>query len=266
VGTDPRDASDLYDQARKFVRKNLEGLEHVIFNGLGYEASFSRTPYRVAILRGDHGCKIYGNSHTHTILFELSGTGCDAIRDEDVARSLCALVVDRVTRIDIACDVRTVTRPSEFSNKRSHQAFRTIGYQKSDTGETCYIGSTKSDRFCRVYRYDAPHPRSETLRIEYVFRRGLAEVTTRALCDFPNFKQLAAQLGNTFGFAHRDWQPGVKTDERLRVPIVTREDENTVRWLYAQVAPALARTLASGAVELDEFIGHVYSLVEVEEV
>jgi len=111
---------------------------------------------------------------------------------------------------------------------------------------------------CRIYRYNPPHPRSELLRVEFVFRRGLAKDTCRAIVETGDFGDVVARLGNTYGFTHPDWQPPMKTDEKMRVPIVKRETEGTIRWLYSQVAPAIRRCLQDGSLDMQHYIDWVY--------
>ncbi|HSJ39399.1 MAG TPA: replication initiation factor domain-containing protein, partial [Planococcus sp. (in: firmicutes)] len=169
-------------------------------------------------------------------------------------------ISEGITRLDFASDVRTTTLPSSFVNARKHKGFRSLSFIQSATGETCYVGSPKSDRFARVYRYNKPHPRSELLRMECVFRRGLAREAARQLGEAGSFERFATQLGNTWGWGHPDWKPQVIDNTKLTTPKVERADENTVHWLYTQVAPALARLWREGAIDLDEFINHALSI------
>ena len=180
------------------------------------------------------------------------------MRENNIARTLAQSVRNAITRLDYAVDVRTGVRPSEFGAKRQHQTFRSTSLIKSDTGETLYVGSPKSDRFCRVYRYAKPHPRHALLRIEYVFRRGMATSAVQAYLVSESDAQFQAQLGNTWGFTHPVWRPGEVTDERVRAPIVTRENEDTVLWLYKQVGPALRRVYDQGAIDLEDWWAHVF--------
>lgn len=260
---EPLQSSDVLDIAKGIANeKTSPELGKAIFNGEGFSPSGSRPPYRYAILRADHGCAIYAGSHTGTVLYEISGTGCNVLRD---AKKLCLClvdIVDRITRIDIACDVRTATRPTLFSNQRDSQRFRSVGFVRSDAGETVYIGSPQSDRYCRVYRYNPPHPRAELLRIEFVARRDMAKRTAEDILSAQGLDEVVARNGNTYGFTHPDWQPEVRTDEKLRAKVVKREREGTVYWLYKQVAPALARCISEGSIELDEFLGQVYSNIK----
>jgi hypothetical protein len=72
-----------------------------------------------------------------------------------------------------------------------------------------------------------------------------------------------AKLGNTFGWSHTDWRPDVKTDEKMTVPIVSRGNEDTIRWLYAQVAPAIRRLLEAESLDLADFLEFIYKDLEL---
>lgn len=46
------------------------------------------------------------------------------------------------------------------------------------------------------------------------------------------------------------------------MPIVTRGNEDTVRWLYASVAPAIRRLLAEESLDLADFLEFVMNSQE----
>lgn len=252
--------SDLYLAASAALRGVGNDYNQYLLEGQGFDNSTGRAPYRYALVRADKGLFIYGGGHLNSILFELTGRGCADLDGWQVASGFIAGVIEGLTRLDFASDVRTGTLPSGFVNARRHKGFRSLSFIQSSTGETCYVGSPKSDRFARVYRYSPPHPRSEFLRIECVFRRGLARDAARKLLSSGGYDKFASLLGNTWGWGHSDWQPGVIDTEKLTTPKVERADENTIHWLYTQVAPALARLWREGAIDLDDFINHALSI------
>lgn len=262
---EPRDDAELYHAGKRALERVDKELAHVFYDGTGFERGKGRPPYRLALARDDHGAMVYGRSHTGTLLFELSGRGCEPLRAKNMARWFVAGIAERITRIDFAVDVRCSTAPSAFANARNSARFRSISYIASDTGETVYLGSPKSDRFARVYRYREPHPRHHLLRVEFVFRRGLAKDAAFQFARSERDEDFTAQLGNTWGLEHSDWKPGVSTDERLRAPIVMREDADTVAWLYKQVAPAMARLLGNGALDMTDFLQAVYAKAKLPE-
>lgn len=258
VEAEPFTASHLYDQAHVLLRMESDELERIIFDGNKMDVTTGRAPYRLALSSDDGGLRIYGQSHTSTILYECTGRWCERRRSGDGVRRVCGQLHDRISRLDFAVDIPCDTLPANFANARSHNAFRTISFIRSDTGETAYVGSPKSDRFCRVYRYNHPHPRSHLLRIEFVFRRGLAREAALRLAQAGGYAQFVAELGNTWGWTHKVWQPEVETDERVRTPILAKHDEDTVAWLYKQVAPAIKRLMAESNFDIVEWLEFVY--------
>lgn len=255
---EPRTHAELYDYSKQTL-KELDDEYWTIFAGSqGLEPCSSRPPYRIAIQRDDHGSVVYGSSHTGTLCFELTGRGCEPLRSPEVGRWFVAGISERITRIDFAVDVRCLISPSEFANARDSKKFRSVSFIQSDTGQTVYLGSPKSDRFARVYRYNKPHPRSDLLRVEFVFRRKLAKIAAEAYAQEVDGRAFVASLGNTWGLTHAVWQPGVVTDEKVRTPIVLQKDADTVYWLYKQVAPAMARLIGNGALDMTDFLETVY--------
>lgn len=49
------------------------------------------------------------------------------------------------------------------------------------------------------------------------------------------------------------------SDERVAVPTVSKHTEDTIAWLYKQVAPAMARVLQSGGFDMADFLEKVYN-------
>lgn len=256
--------SDLYHISKGLLNHLGKEWSNYVYDGTGFDQAAGRPPFRYALGRNDGGIHIFGGGHLESILYEISGRACEGIRSYEDASRFVSPLIEQISRLDVAVDIRSNTRPTAFANDRSHNGFRSITFIRSDTGETVYVGSPKSDRFCRVYRYNPPHPRSETYRVEFVFRRGLAKAATRNLLDAGNFERFVAAAGATWGWQHSDWQPGILTDERLRVPVVTRMNEDTVRWLYTQVAPALRRLVKEEALDLTDWLKFVLEQDEID--
>lgn len=250
---------DLYYLAKK----ELEGLsnEHVawIFDGQGFDRAVREGNFAVCLQRDDHGVRLAGASPTGYIKIDATGRACDSIRKPGQNRVIVSEVTELLTRIDFALDVRTDVLPAAIANTRSHQGFRTISFIRSDTGETCYVGSPKSDRYCRVYRYNKPHPRSELLRLEFVFRRGLARAAAGDYIASPTDEEFAGKLLSTWGFVHAALKDMRRTDERIKTPSFTRHQEDTIAWLYKQVAPALRKLLSESSFDMADWLETVYN-------
>ncbi len=208
----------------------------------------SRAPYTDAWVMGRGGITLFASpSLTHACI-EISGQGCEFMIDaSNTLGKMIDACKDRVTRIDIACDIETITRPSDFVKEVSHERMRTSGHVVSDTGETCYVGSQKSERYARVYRYNEPHPRAHLLRVEHVFRKEYAKKVATEI-TVSGIERVAVSCGMAFGWAHPVWDT---TDIEPGDISVTRErgnSGNTVFWLVNSVAPAFKRLCASGAI------------------
>lgn len=243
----------LAELARRLLREKGSVLYEYVFRASAWNNGTGRPPFRYAVERGDRGARIFGGGQLQMLLFELTGRGCEGLRDGELAASILGVLGDSITRFDYAVDVRTGVLPHEFVDRRMHRVFRSISDIRSDTGQTVYVGSPKSDRFARVYRYAPPHPRARLLRIEHVFRRGMARAAVREFINAGGGQKFEAQLGNTWGWAHPVWQPSTRSDEKIRAPIVSREHEDTVLWLYKQVAPALRKVHDAGAIDLEDW-------------
>jgi len=138
-------------------------------------------------------------------LVEHTGAGCDHLQERSILLDIIKQRADRVTRIDIASDIYTATRPLDFAEKRTEGKIGSKGHYVSDTGETVYIGSKNSERFCRVYRYDGEHPRKDWLRVEYVYRREDAKIIADKL-NSATVAEIAIGAGMRYGWLHEDWR------------------------------------------------------------
>jgi len=117
----------------------------------------------------------WGAVNAH-VFVELAGQSCDWLRAAGFMRSVVAGTFERVSRIDCAIDLHTTTTPEVFVGAGHAERFKdSLGNIKSSTGHTFYVGSRKSDRCARVYRYAPPHPRSHLLRCEAEFKGKAAK-------------------------------------------------------------------------------------------
>jgi len=213
----------------------------------------ARRPYTLALSSDDNARVYFSQSTEQRSLYELSGRACQALQTDGDGhiRALLSQIATTVTRIDIAVDIHTDVRPYDFAVMRDNDRFRTGGHFVSETGETFYVGSRKSRRYARVYRYEPPHPRSHMLRIEMVARKEQARMVAAVVVD-QGVEHAAAAMGQTFGWKHPAWRmkhtdaiPGYRPETR---------HSNTVTWLYRQVAPAVQRLIDEHVLTLEEII------------
>jgi len=230
--------------------------------------SFLRRPYNMTSKFVQGGGQLFWNDKLSYSSVEWQGQGCQRLYKADEFERILAMFPEGVTRFDIAVDIKTDIAPTDWIDAGVSQRVKSVGYQKSETGETVYLGSPKSDVFCRVYRYESPHPRSAFLRIEFVTRKERAQQCARIWLEQGPVLALQ-QAAAGFQFTHPLWEfENVKTEP---LPTHTRQESKTMRWLIKQVKPAILRLLESGQVSgsfWDEFFDGIpsckYSSAEQE--
>jgi len=121
-----------------------------LFGGAWEVQEKSRAPYTDAWRMDNGGITLYASPLLTHACFEISGQGCERLIASGEMEALMVRAADRVTRIDIACDIETDVKPEDFVAITKHDRMRASGYQKRETGETSYVGSQKSDRYARV--------------------------------------------------------------------------------------------------------------------
>jgi len=237
------------------------GLRDMAMAGAWVKQERSRAPYTDAWVQHEGGITLFASPNLTHACIEISGQGCERLIKRELLNKVLTACKDRVTRIDIACDIETTVRPTEFVGRVNHERMRTSGQVISDTGETCYVGSQKSERYARVYRYNAPHPRAHLLRVEHVFRKDYAKKVA-SQCANVSLEAIAVSAGLAFGWAHPVWETPVLDCPDISI---TRERGNagsTVFWLVNSVAPAFKRLCETGGISDPEAFIRTYFLTE----
>lgn len=256
-------AAEQYAQSiqNAFLDTFGEELTANAFGGKWEQCERSRAPYQDTWDMTEAGIRLFGSPTLTHCCIEISGQGCERLIALNLLSSVLNSVSERVTRIDIACDILTDTTPTQFTTRVSNGRIKAIGYQKSESGETCYVGSQKSDRYARVYRYAEPHPRSHLLRVEHVFRRKTAKSVAAQIVQC-GVDIVAKSAGDVFGWAHGDWQPDSVGDVDLSIVRPERQAGKTVFWLVNSVAPAFRRLCADGTIQDPEAFLKQYFLID----
>jgi len=155
----------------------------------------------------------------------------------------------------VACDIQTPMLPTRAV--RGHNV-KTVTEAVSQSGETVYLGSPKSEYMARIYRYNKPHPRADLLRSEIVYRRDYAKQLARMLFNGENLqrvcwgyweKQGLNEIMSLVDFGGDN--QGVKVSVSRDVTDKTMDKRR--RWLLTQVAPALEKMHADG-VSIEQII------------
>lgn len=217
------------------------------FGGTWSKNEYSRAPYTDAWSNADRGITLFASQTLNHCTVEISGQGCEALIAKGVLDKVLQQVHSRVTRIDVACDIETEIKPTEFVETRTHKRMMSGGYQSSKTGETVYIGSQKSDRYARVYRYNKPHPRAHLLRVEHVFRKAYAKSVAKALLE-DGLDSVSKSAGAAFGWKHDVWDAHGDSDTDISIVYEKRATGKTVFWLVNSVAPAFKRLCEDGTI------------------
>lgn len=189
------------------------------------------------------------------LLVELSGQGCELLRSLGKLDELIYMTADRCTRIDVCTDIYTVVRPKEFAEQRDEKRITTISHVVSNDGETMYLGSRSSNRHCKIYRYNDPHPRSDFLRIEYTYRQEDAKTVATLLAAGKSVQQVALASAAKYGWLHPCWNPQ-QDSSGFHIPAYRkpREKAKTLYWFYTQVVPAIHALINEGIITHQEVI------------
>jgi len=125
----------------------------------------------------------WGEVNSH-VFVECSGQACDFLRASMVFAHVVKATYQRASRIDAAIDICTQTTPADFLACGYAERFsESTGDIRTKTGTTYYVGSRKSDRCARVYRYADPHPRQHLLRVETEFKGRAARALAVLLAE-----------------------------------------------------------------------------------
>lgn len=219
-----------------------------------------RPPYSVGMRDEHKGRFVFFHPRLSHFLCELSGRGCDDAMSGNRFWDMLPVVRDRVTRIDVACDMLTDVTPQEFLAACDTKRFRSTSVTISETGVTCTVGSPSSNRHLRVYRYNAPHPRHVFLRAEFTLHRHDARIIVDAILAH-TLTKTAAALGETFGLKHPAWDLEPSEFE-LAAYRPERREAKTLYWLNDTVAPVLVRLHGDGTIDAEHwFAEHVFDVL-----
>jgi hypothetical protein len=238
-----------------------QDLVEAVFGGTWEKNERSRAPYTDSWCIKSGGISLYASPNLTHSCVEISGQGCERLIAMGKINRVLSGCAERVTRIDIACDIETLVMPTEFVEKTNHERMRSGGHVFSDTGETCYVGSQKSDRYARVYRYFSPHPRSHLLRVEHVFRKGYAKKVATELGS-ASMEGVVRASGVAFGWAHEIWQPSQVESADISIVLERGNTGRTVYWLINSAASAFKRLCNEGTIKDPEAFIRAYFLSE----
>lgn len=229
------------------VRFATTGLLPLSLDAEGFKTYSGRAPYASRWTNGEIGTTILSGPGIGHVLVEIAGRGCAALRDAGRMDDALMSVVSHLTRLDIAVDMLCETDPRTFTKEHTGDRFQSRSQFQSRTGITSYVGSTKSDRFARVYRYKKPLPRSDTLRAEHVFRADWAR-RVGALVVSKGILAAASYCGQVWGWAHSDWDIPASEGLLAAASVLDTRHPNQIRWLLTQVFPCMRKMADEGII------------------
>lgn len=226
---------------------------HPVISRGGWERYKGKGFYAHRAFHVDSKATVFWGGVNAHIYVEFPGQTCDVIESLGGLEDLTQLTGMSVSRVDFAVDIENDIHPQEFIVNYEAQRFSASARILSADGETCYVGSWKSERFARVYRYHPPHPRANMLRIETVMKGDYARAAMWHWRE-RGLKQAVIDSNEPFGWQHPCWQPGQVEALPIASQRVQRTHASTLRWLTMQVAPALAKAHREGVISVRQWV------------
>lgn len=208
-------------------------------------------PYTMGWLCPDTGIRINADPKRKECLIVFNGSCCETIRKMGVeAENQVMFQLEQTgTRLDIATDIGSMAEIKAIADKGWAKRIVSTSFIKSYAGQTLYIGSRKSEAFCRVYRYNPPHPRSKLIRVEFELKKERARAVANIIIHdgvVVAGRSVAARFDIKHATVANAFQGKI-------VPIKTRTAERsqakTEHWLLTQAVPAFIRLCEDGVIE-----------------
>jgi hypothetical protein len=199
----------------------------------------------------------YGASHGY-FLVQLPGEACHRLRDEQDTKGLAVSLTPifgnpfiKCTRIDVASNWRCGDAVDGIAQAFTKKVAADYPRFPSETGITQYIGSPKSEKSCKVYRYAPPHPRHEWIRIEFRFAAPMVGQVQEALSKgLLTETWVAAAID--WGFDRSDMLNCITVgSEQVKLAYKKRQDAGSVAWVYGTALRAVRDAIAAGDMSLD---------------
>lgn len=207
-----------------------------------------RPPHPYSLRVKKTGFTVFVAPQHDRILCELSGTTCRILDEHGLMASILERTHSVMSRLDLAVDIVTEVNPNEFVMSGYNGRFTSAGSYNSPSGKTEYVGSRKSDRYARVYRYSKPHDREKFLRVEMVMKRQHARLYAQRLIQ-DGLKSSIFYAGEDFGWQSILWDVPSAQASELKLGRRARSNDKTLRWLEEAVVPAFLKLVRTGGLE-----------------
>lgn len=211
----------------------------------------AQRPYRRGYLCPNTGLRINADVARREALIVFNGGACETVSKmgAEALQELMLAVIDSGTRLDIATDIATDLSVTAVSAAGWSKRIKSTSLIKSSMGETLYIGSRKSNGFARIYRYRAPHPRGEKLRVEHELKKQQARAVA-SIVAVHGVETAQRSIADKFDYQHPVLREVFSGAVR---PIKTERTERTLArteiWLMTQCAPAFQKLIREGVID-----------------
>lgn len=241
------------DLLKHVISDTLGDFAPILLEGTWHEGDNKIAPYSHSVsiftVQNVRIANVYWSDKSlDTVLVQHTGQGCQTIPN---VLAYVNYVQPRLNRIDLALDVQTDDRPETFY--KAYGGRLSKSFEQSRTGETFYIGSRKSDKLCRIYRYNAPHERAHLLRFEMQYRGEYA----RAIVWHISQNDLQSVI---YGAIEAYDLP---TEKYLGQPATglhlgKKKHGDTIAWLDRAVKPAIEKLILSGEFDAYQWMKGIY--------
>lgn len=241
----------LHGQMMSMMHAALAQLPDALRLSLALRAVNPRAPFHYAFQCGDTSIRLSTSTVIDYVHIEFSGSGCEHLRSLGLEDVILSQWGHKLSRLDLAVDVECPLDPRVVSSQCENKRIKNRSEFESDTGITCYLGSTTSDRYCRVYRYRPPHERAHLLRLEFVHRDKVARELAKTILRYGRITcaRIALESLKCTNKVISDLTNGLERSGEISGYMPERRTSNTVEWIKSQVVPALVRLEEDGEIE-----------------
>lgn len=259
-GTGSR-TEDTRDFLLKVVNQFTDNLLTLVVDWRSPEILQGKGFYASLIIDKATGARFsWGDINSH-VFIELTGVACDAMRTAGILHLLLPIVAKRASRVDISGDTETELQPEHVIGSFYRDNDMTYSLINTDDGQTVYIGSRKSEKFLRVYRYREPHPRAALLRIEFELKGDRAKQTIDEIMSNGTV-QTFQKFSNGYKWDTDALFDDAWTEGKLKARKYDREPGGSLIWILEQVKPALIKAHRDGLIDITEFFKVIQQEIE----
>lgn len=241
-----------WEHVHELIRLNIGDVWSPIFDCGDWQVQQGRGVYQAARVDAKTEVRLSIGDVNADVYVECSGVACERVRSAGCFYDIFQCKEVRFSRIDLACDFDTNIDVEDIIRKGYKKSIKSRADYRTVQGDTTYIGSRKSERMLRVYRYHKPHPRSHLLRFEVEIKgdsaKQLAPQITESSCAEVCFSALKA-----FELRHELVANALATASPLKARQYDKAKKGRMRWLMTQVLPAIVKAHKEGDIDVSEW-------------